>query len=199
MTDLSSTDFTELVAARRGHFRMESGYHSALWFDLDALFAAPHNVWQYVEELADLLRPYKPDVICGPLRGGAFLAQQLAELTEAEFWYTVPTAGVTMAGLFGARYELPAAFASRIEGARVAIVDDVMSAGSSLRATHADLRAKGHTVVAVGALLMLGTVGESYFVNQKLPVKAVLSDRFEMWQPADCPHCTAGVPLESVV
>ena len=199
MTEHSSTDFVELVSGRRGHFRMESGYHSALWFDLDALFAAPDRIWPYVEELADLLRPYKPDVICGPLRGGAFLAQQLAELTESEFWYTEPVADAPTGGLFGARYQLPSAFTNRIDGARVAIVDDVMSAGSSLRATHSELRAKGHAVVAVGALLMLGTVGESYFVNQKLPVKAVLTDRFEMWQPADCPHCTAGVPLESLV
>jgi orotate phosphoribosyltransferase len=188
----------ELVAGRRGHFRTESGYHSALWFDLDALFAASDRVWPFVDALSDLLRPYKPNVICGPLRGGAFLAQQIAEMTDSEFWYTERVGNEGEGGLFEARYQLPAAFTNRIEGARVAIVDDVMSAGSSLRATDADLRAKGLKVVAVGALLSLGTVGSSYFTDRNIPVKAVASDRFDMWLPADCPHCSAGVPLELV-
>ncbi len=189
----------ELVTGRRGHFRMESGYHSSLWFDLDALFAASDRVWPFVDALADLLRPYKPNVICGPLRGGAFLAQQVAEMTDAEFWYTERIGDDSAAGLFGARYQLPAAFVNRIEDARIAIVDDVMSAGSALRATEAELRAKKLNVVAVGSLLALGTVGSSYFASRKLPVHSVAADPFEMWLPADCPHCTAGVPLERVV
>ena len=32
------TSFLDLARARRGHFQMESGLHSGLWFDLDAAF-----------------------------------------------------------------------------------------------------------------------------------------------------------------
>jgi orotate phosphoribosyltransferase len=198
VTDLPSSDLFELVAGRRGHFRLESGYHSALWFDLDALFAASDRVWPFVDALSDLLRPYKPNVICGPLRGGAFLAQQVAEMTDTEFWYTERIGDDNDADLFGACYRLPSAFANRIEDARVAIVDDVISAGSALRATEGELRAKGLNVVAVGALMALGTVGSSYFAKRKLPVHTVASETYDMWLPADCPHCTAGVPLERV-
>ena len=100
MTDFPSSDLIELVAGRRGHFRMESGYHSALLFDLDALFAASDKVWPYVESLSDMLIAQKPDVICGPLRGGAFLAQQLAEIIGSEFWYTEPVNGGAETGVF---------------------------------------------------------------------------------------------------
>jgi hypothetical protein len=31
------SDLLGLLAGRRGHFRMESGYHSELWFNLDKL------------------------------------------------------------------------------------------------------------------------------------------------------------------
>jgi orotate phosphoribosyltransferase len=34
-------DLPALLAGRRGHFRMESGYHSELWFNLDRLFDDP--------------------------------------------------------------------------------------------------------------------------------------------------------------
>jgi len=114
MADLSASAFTELVSGRRGHFGMESGYHSALWLNLDALFAAPDRVRPFVSALTDSLRPYQANVICGPLLGGAFLAQRIAEAIGAEFWYTQPVPPTEPTGLYRARYELLAAFAGRL-------------------------------------------------------------------------------------
>jgi orotate phosphoribosyltransferase len=178
---------------------MESGYHSALWLDLDALFAAPHRVRPFVAALADALSAYRPDAICGPLLGGAFLAQRVAEVLGAEFWYTEPASTSAQTGLFRARYRLPAAFTNRFAHPRVALVDDVMSAGSSLRASLTELRDRGADVVAVGALLVLGNIGTAYFAEQRIPVEAVVRDEIEMWSPADCPQCATGVHLESIV
>lgn len=53
-------------------------------------------------------------------------------------------------GLYRARYRIPGALAERVAGKRFAIVDDVMSAGSALRGTYADLRAHGATCVVAG-------------------------------------------------
>jgi orotate phosphoribosyltransferase len=198
MTDLSASGFIQLVAGRRGHFEMESGYHSALWLDLDALFANPDRVRPFVSALADSLRSYRAQVVCGPLLGGAFLAQNIAELLGAEFWYTEPVSRAETTGLYGAQYRLPAAFVGRATQPRVAVVDDVMSAGSSLRATLAALREQGCDVVVAGALLILGTVGVKYFADQNVPVEGVARGELEMWTPADCPHCAVGVPLERV-
>jgi orotate phosphoribosyltransferase len=198
MTDLSASAFIELVAGRRGHFGMESGYHSALWLDLDALFAAPKRVRPFVTALAEALRSYRVDAVCGPLLGGAFLAQLVADAIGVEFWYTQRAAHSGTPGLYQARYELPPAFAGRLPDARVALVDDVISAGSSLRATDAVLRQRGVDVVAVGVLLALGHVGATYFHDQAVPVEAVARAEFEMWAPSECPPCAAGVPLESV-
>lgn len=36
---------------------MESGFHSALWLNLDALFAATARIEPFISRLADLLRP----------------------------------------------------------------------------------------------------------------------------------------------
>jgi orotate phosphoribosyltransferase len=71
-----------------------------------------------------------------------------------------------------------------------------MSAGSALRATCHDLRSRGATVVAAGALLMLGTKGSDYFAEIEVPVHAVCRDAYDLWEPADCPMCAAGKPLD---
>jgi orotate phosphoribosyltransferase len=197
MPDLSAAAFIDLVAGRRGHFAMESGYHSALWLDLDALFASS-RVQPFVSALADELRRHRVSVVCGPMVGGAFLAQRLAPLLDAEFWYTEPVAPAEGQGLFRARYRLPAAFVDRLARPRVAIVDDVMSAGSSLRATYVELSAHGARVVAVGSLLTLGNVGAAYFTDLGLAVESVARADLEMWTPAECPHCAAGVAIERV-
>ena len=197
MSDVSSAAFFQVVAGRSGHFRMESGYHSDRWLDLDVLFTEPRRVAPFVDQLVTQLRPLAVDAVCGPLLGGAFLAQWIARELEAEFWYTAPVRS-TAEGLFTVRYALPSPLVRRASGRRVAIVDDVMSAGSSLRATHAELQARGAEPVAAGALLVLGTVGEQYFTERRLPVVAAARTAFNSWSPEDCPHCAAGVALERV-
>ena len=77
----------DLVTGRRGHFRMESGLHGALWLDLDPLFADAQRIEPFVRSLADGIRRYDVAAVCGPMVGGAFLAQLLAERLHVEFAY----------------------------------------------------------------------------------------------------------------
>jgi orotate phosphoribosyltransferase len=195
MADLDAAGFMRLVAGRTGHFRLESGLHSRLWLDLDGLFADPVAVEPFIDALAAQLRPYRIDALCGPLVGGAFLAQRVAQALGAEFWYTERVDEQGDGRLFGARYRLPHALHLRATGRRVALVDDVMSAGSSLRATHAALAEAGAHLVAVGSLLQLGDVGADYFTGLGVPVEAPMREAFELWAPDACPLCRAGTPL----
>ncbi len=190
--------FLHMVSGRRGHFRMESGLHSALWLDLDPLFVEPRRIAPFVAALADRLHPYQVDAICGPMLGGAFLAQLVAHALGTEFFFTERVASGEGSGLFRARYHLPPAIAARVHGSRMAIVDDVMSAGSSLRATEAELRAHGAEPVVAGALLILGAIGAAYFAGRGVAVEAVAREDFAMWTVDACPLCAAGVPLEDV-
>jgi orotate phosphoribosyltransferase len=184
-----------MAQGRRGHFRLESGHHSALWLDLDALFADPQAIAPFVGALVAQLRDHALDVVCGPLLGGAFLAQLVAQSLGVEFCFTERSA-VKADGLFGTRYELPPAHRMRLRGRRVALVDDVMSAGSALRGTLTALQAAGAMPVAAGAILVLGDLGAGYFAHQHLPLVAVLREDYELWTPAACPMCKAQQPLE---
>ena len=188
----------ELVAGRRGHFQLESGHHGGLWLDLDPLFAEPQRVAPFVEALASALRPHAAAVVCGPLLGGAFLAQLVAHALGVGFCFTervMPTPGE---GLYRARYVLPTALAARVRGRRVAMVDDVMSAGSALRGTYAELQTHAALPVVAGALLVLGSKGADFFAENGVALEAVARDEYDLWLPANCPLCAAGLPLEDV-
>lgn len=192
-----STSILGLIEARRGHFLLESGLHGGLWLDLDQLFVRPATLKPFIMTLAELLRPFNVDAVCGPMLGGAFVAQMMAGELACEFWFTHKTPTTTSAAeLYSARYHLPPPLAQRVRGKRVAIVDDAMSAGSSLRATYTALKECGAQVAVVGALLVLGVRGLDFFEQEGVPVVSVASDAYDFWSPADCPACRAGMPLE---
>lgn len=193
---LSAAEFLRLVAGRRGHFLLESGYHSNLWLDLDSLFADHQRVLPFVDALTDALKPYNADVVCGPLLGGAFLAQLIAGNLGARFCFTERVMPAERAGLYQAQYRLPKALTGTIAGQRIAIVDDVMSAGSALRGTLMEIEKVGGTPVVAGALLVLGSRGVEFFAERSLSVEAVARDEFATWLPADCPLCAEDALLE---
>jgi orotate phosphoribosyltransferase len=186
-----------VLPSRRGHFLLESGYHSDTWLDLDGLFVDQKTVAPLVSALADRVRPHDVNAICGPMIGGAFLAQALASTVGLTFYYTEPAQDGSSSGLFKARYRLPAALRGRIKNAKVAVVDDVISAGSSVRATIADLEDAGATTVVVGTFLLMGDTGANYFAELGLPIETLDRRPFAMWKPDDCPLCRQRVPLES--
>ena len=198
MNEPGATSFFELTTGRRGHFQLESGHHSELWFDLDALFVVPRRIAPFVSQLAESLRPYSVAAVCGPLLGGAFLAQLIAQALNVDFCFTERVLPRNATGLYQASYRLPSAFTARVRGVRVAMVDDVMSAGSALRGTYAELQTHGAIPVVAGALMVLGNTGADFFAAQQVAVEAVVRESHSLWLPADCPLCTAGMPLENV-
>ena len=94
-------------------------------------------------------------------------------------------------------YAIPDAFHDHLRGRTVAIVDDAINAGSATRATFAALTALGARPVAVGALLILGDTALPFFAANRLAVESVARLANELWEPAACPLCAAGVPLSS--
>jgi orotate phosphoribosyltransferase len=192
----ASQDFLRLVTARQGHFQLESGHHGALWLDLDGLFVEPARVAPLVNRLAAALREYDLAAVCGPLVGGAFLAQSVSAALDVEFLFSERVMPARREGLYQAEYRLPTGLRGRTHEKRIAIVDDVISAGSAARGTYADLQAQGARPVVVGALLMLGALASSFFEERGVPLTSVARMPYDIWLPAACPLCISGAPLE---
>jgi orotate phosphoribosyltransferase len=190
-------DILKTLPVRQGHFLLESGYHTDLWFNLDALFVAPKDIAPQVAALADLLQPYAITAVCGPLLGGAFLAQAVASHLGVHFYFTEPAPARTDHGLFPAKYRLPSALLTRVISERVAVVDDMISAGSSVRATALELTAAGASVVVIAGLVLLGKQADEYFAARGVPLVALAREDFNLWSPSECSLCRSGAALET--
>ena len=195
---MNTDGLIEALAARRGHFRLESGHHGELWLDLDALFARPARLAPFVAELAERLAGRGAEVVCGPLVGGAFVAQAVADRLGIEASWTERVAAPSGGGLYAARYRIPEALRDRLRDRSVAVVDDVVNAGSATRATIADLRACGARPIALGALLVLGEGAAQLARAEGLALASVAALANAIWEPDDCPLCAAGVELEKL-
>ncbi len=126
----------------------------------------------------------------------AFLAQQVAQVLGVPFCFTERRMQSDAAGLYPARYLLPRIFQDRVRRKRVAIVDDVVSAGSALRGAVAELTSHGAVVAVAGALLQLGDTGAAHLAAGGIVVEPVARDDYALWLPGECPLCHAHVPLE---
>jgi orotate phosphoribosyltransferase len=187
-----------LLATRRGHFRLESGHHGDLWLDLDALFRRPGALRPFAGELARRLAAHKIDAVCGPLTGGAFLAQMVAAELGAEFAYAERLARPRGEESFPVGYRIPGALRPGLRGRVIAVVDDAINTGSAVRGTFADLQACGARPVVVGALLVLGDATSAFAADRGVPLERIAHLPAGLWAPADCPLCAAGVPLEDL-
>jgi orotate phosphoribosyltransferase len=191
-----SEDILTLIEGRRGHFRFESGHHGDLWFDLEALCARPRRVHPLAADLAQRLSRYRPEAVCGPLTEGAFVALMVASELGAEFSYAERITHPERDALFPVDYRVPPALRERLRGRRVAIVNDVISAGSAVRGAFADLEACGARIVAVGALLVLGSAMATFAAEKNVPLEALTRMPHNIWPPSACPLCADGLLLE---
>jgi orotate phosphoribosyltransferase len=191
-----SADIIRGLPAREGHFRLESGYHTDLWLTLDALFVNPRETAPLITALAARIRTHDVSAVCGSLLGGAFLAQALAMELGVEFYFSEPVAPHGATQMFAAQYRLPPVLQERARGQRVALVDDVISAGSSVRATATALTAAGASIAVVGALFALGRIALDHFAGLSIPVESLGQREFTLWEPSNCPLCATARPLE---
>lgn len=186
------------VSGRQGHFQLESGHHGDLWLQLETLCLHSREMRPLAAQLAEKLSQYKVEVVCGPLVEGAFVALLVSLELSCDFVYAERFASATREGLYPVEYRLPRALQQAVRGKRVAIVNDVISAGSAVRGTFFDLQAIGADVVAVGALLALGDAIVEFVAEHQLALELLKQMPNNLWIPSECPLCAAGKPLEIV-
>ena len=187
----------EGLAVREGHFLLESGLHAATWIDLDTLFLDPQILAPQIAALAAIISGHRISAVCGPLLGGAFVAQAIAIHLGVRFYFAERVRSKPNEGLFQAVYRLPNSQRERAAAERFAVVDDVISAGSAVRATLNELSSLGATTAVVGALITLGDRAASHLTQLGIPLVTLSSQQSTTWEPELCPRCKAGIPLES--
>jgi len=193
-----SADLLALLPGRRGHFRMESGYHSESWYNLDSLFDDRTRLQPFAAELAHQLAPFSPEIVCGPQTGGAQLAAMIAVEIGCAALGTERHEPAGASGLFSVQYRVPQQQRSGLRARRVAIVDDAISAGSAVKGTYRDLIECGAQPIVCGALIIFGGAAAAFAAEKNLALRSVTQTGFALYPPGACPLCTAGVPLVAV-
>src|SRR6266511_1401964 len=105
-----NAELLNLLSAKKGHFRFESGHHGDLWLDLDLLFLYPQKLEQFINALAEQLQKYNTTAVCGPLVGGALIAYMVAAKLDVEFYFTEPVKISQPNALYSVKYRLPKSF-----------------------------------------------------------------------------------------
>lgn len=191
MTDGIGQALRQAVSATRGHFRYESGHHGDLWLDLDSLFLDAARMRGWAAALAGQAAGLGTEIVCGPLTGGAFLAQSIAAELGLGFVHaerTVEDGAV--------QYRIPAPLTVALAGRRVLVVDDAINAGSALGLTLVELRRHGAVPAGIACLLTLGEAAGRIAAAQNVPLLALAALERRMWLQEDCPLCAAGMPLQ---
>jgi orotate phosphoribosyltransferase len=141
--------------------------------------------------LAEQVAACRPEVVCGPLTGGAFVAQALAATMGAAFVFAERRLVDGRAD-----YCIPSGRRARLAGRRVVLADDAVNAGSALLATLADARRCGAELAGFASLISLGDAAARIAAKHRVPFVHLVALERALWPPPACPLCAAGVPLQ---
>lgn len=174
---------------RDTHVVYTSGRHGSAYVNKDAVYPHTDRVAELCVLLADLARPYRPEVVCGPALGGIILAQWTAHHLGVLSVYAEKAEGGGLA--------LRRGYDALVRGRRVVAVEDVLNTGGSLRHAVRAVRAAGGDVVAAVALVNRGGVTPA---DVEAPALHALVDvALEAWDADACPLCRDGVPVDTAV
>lgn len=192
--------FAESGAYREGHFKLKSGRHGDRYLEKFQVLQWPERVVEICRYLAEATRAAaggdQPTVVIGPTTGGVILAHEVGKAlgTRGIFAESVSDAS-------GSHRELRRGF--RIKpGERVALVDDVVTTGTSLLEMIPLIEASGGEIAAIVVIVdRSGELDElrSPTTDKTYRATALWSLNLPTYAPGPdtCPGCKRGLPLEA--
>ncbi|MBW3634038.1 MAG: orotate phosphoribosyltransferase [Chloroflexi bacterium] len=171
-------------ALKQGHFLLSSGRHSDQYIEKFDLLRQPGATSRACALIAERVSSQAIDVVVGPTTGGVILAFEVARQLGVNAAYAERSGGNET----GREFRRGITFA---KGARVLVVDDILTTGGSVRETLAALDA--HDVDVIGVALLVDRSGGAASVG--VPGFSLVSLDIVSWERELCPLCQRGVPL----
>jgi orotate phosphoribosyltransferase len=171
-------------ALKEGHFLLSSGRHSDRYVEKFDLLRQPEATSQVCTLIADRFRDRGVDVVAGPTTGGVILAFEVARQLGVAAAYAERASGSVTAREFrrGTRFA---------QGARILVVDDILTTGGSVRETLQALNRQPVEVVGVAVLVDRSSEG----IDLGVPLHSLATMDIATWEPETCPLCARGIPL----
>jgi orotate phosphoribosyltransferase len=182
MTSLTSQQVLDLFrrvgALLEGHFKLSSGLHSPGFMQSALVLQHPREAEALGAALGGALRSLNPDLVMSPALGGIVIGQEVAR-------------ALNVPAIFAERQDgaltLRRGFAVA-PGARVLVIEDVVTTGGSTRETMDVATRAGGVVVGAGSIIDRSGGNQGLSV----PYSALAQVSFPTYQPDACPLCAAG-------
>jgi orotate phosphoribosyltransferase len=138
-------EFRAAGALREGHFVLSSGLHSPVFLQKNLVFARPERTERLCKALADKIRALAPeiDLVISPAVGGIIPGYETARQLGVTSLYVEREGG---------QFKLRRGFVIP-SGAKIAMVEDIVTTGLSSRETIEAIRAAGGEVVCAACIV----------------------------------------------
>lgn len=174
--------FRRCSALLEGHFRLSSGLHSPGYLQCALVLQHPQHAGALGAALADRVRDLRPTTVLSPALGGLIIGHEVARALGARAIFAEREDGtLRLRRGFGLS-----------DAERVLVVEDVVTTGGSTRETMQVARAAGAQVV--GAVAIVDRSGGTAELD--VPLHALLDLQLPTYDPAACPLCMGGVPIQ---
>ena len=170
--------FRRVGALLEGHFKLSSGLHSPGYLQSALVLQYPREAETLGAALAEAARPLKPDVVMSPALGGIVIGQEVARALNVPAVFAERQDGTL---------SLRRGF-SLAPGARVFVVEDVVTTGGSTRETMDVATRAGGVVVGAGSIIDRSGGDQGLAV----PYASLAQVAFPTYQPDTCPLCAGG-------
>ncbi len=169
-------------AIMEGHFLLTSGLHSPMYVEKFNVLQQPKYTEKLCKALAEYFADKNIETVVGPMTGGILLAHEVGKALGTRAIFTERVNGKMT---FRRGFSLK-------PGERVAIVEDIVTTGGSVREVIDVVKAEGAIPVGVG-LLVDRSGGKATF--EDVPAHALLHLDVTTYKPEECPLCHDGVPM----
>ncbi len=180
------------------HFVYNSGRHSSVYINKDALYLHTGIISQLCQSMAQPYTPDEIDSVVGPVLGGIVLSQWTTHALN-----TQRITGETLAVYAEKEQGSDHAFAfyrgydKHISGKNILVVEDILTTGGSVRRVIELVRKHGGNVVGVSALCNRGNVQPKDVGD--VPISTLITLDLETYAEEDCPFCEQHVPINTDV
>ncbi len=176
-------EFEEAGALLRGHFVLSSGLHSDTYLNKSIVSMYPERTERLCRALAEKMRARfggDIDAVISPAMGAIIYGYETARHLRAPFMFVERVDGA---------FQLRRGFTIR-RGARVVVVEDIVSTGLSARECVDAVKAAGGDVIGLGCLIDRSG-GKA---DAGAPTVALASLSVEAWPADKLPPHLAGTP-----
>ena len=171
--------YEDAGALLNGHFVLSSGRHSARYLQSALVLMHPSNATALATELVKTIDANNYDMVVSPAIGGLVIGQEVARQLNKPFIFTERKEGEMQ---MRRGFSIP-------DGAKLLVVEDVITTGGSVRECITVVREFGGKPTTVLAVVDRAPQQQGRF---DIPHHTVIALDVETFATEDCPMCKQG-------